>query len=157
VAVHSLAEVIDFNTRHADTVLRYFGQETLVKAEAKGPLTSDEYMKALETSKRLTRADGLDAVLAAHNLDALLAPSGGPAWLTDYVTGDHYSGGSSSAAAVAGYPSITVPAGYIRGLPVGVSFFGGAYEEPKLLRLAYAFEQATRVRQAPRFLETAEV
>jgi amidase len=156
-AVHSLAEVIDFNTRHADTVLRYFGQETLVKAEAKGPLTSDEYMKALETSKRLTRADGLDAVLAAHNLDALLAPSGGPAWLTDYVTGDHYSGGSSSAAAVAGYPSITVPAGYIRGLPVGVSFFGGAYQEPKLLRLAYAFEQATRVRQAPRFLPTAEV
>ncbi len=157
VAVHSLAEVIAFNERHAARTMPYFGQETLVKAESKGPLTSEEYLKALETSQRLARAEGLDAVLQAHRLDALVAPTGGPAWLTDYVTGDHYSGGSSPAAAVAGYPSLTVPGGHVCGLPVGVSFIGGAYAEPKLLRLAYAFEQATRLRQAPRFLERAEV
>lgn len=157
VPVRSLADVIDFNTRHAERVLRYFGQETLVKAEAKGPLTSEEYLKALATSQRLARADGLDAVLQAHQLDALVAPSGGPAWLTDYVTGDHYSGGSSQAAALAGYPSLTVPAGFICGLPVGVSFFGAAYAEPTLLRLAYAFEQATQAHQAPRFLARAEL
>ena len=156
-AVHSLGELIDFNTRHADRMMPYFGQETLVKAEAKGPLTSDEYVQALATSKRLTQAEGIDAVLQAHQLDALLAPTGGPAWLIDYVTGDHYSGGSSPAAAVAGYPSITVPAGFICGLPVGVSFFGAAFAEPTLLRLAYAFEQATQARQAPRFLARAEV
>jgi amidase len=155
--VHSLADVIAFNERHAARTMPYFGQETLIKAEAKGGLDSEEYLKAVDTCRRLARAEGLDAVLQAHRLEALIAPSGGPGWLTDHVTGDHYSGGSSPAAAVAGYPSLTVPAGFICGLPVGVSFFGAAFSEPVLLRLGYAFEQATHVRQPPRFLEHAEV
>jgi amidase len=159
-AVHSLAEVIDFNTRHASTVMPLFGQERLELAEAKGPLSSDEYLKAVETCRRLSRTEGLDKVLAEHRLDALVAPSGGPAWLIDHVNGDSFaaaSGGNTSAAAVAGYPHLTVPAGQVCGLPVGVSFMGGAYQEPKLLRLAYAFEQATPAPPAPRFLPTAEV
>jgi amidase len=159
-AVHSLADVIDFNRRHASNVMPFFGQERLERAEAKGPLTSEEYLQALETCRRLSRTEGLDKVLAEHRLDALVAPSGGPAWLIDHVNGDSFmpaGGGDTSAAAVAGYPHITVPAGQVCGLPVGVSFMGGPYAEPKLLRLAYAFEQAAPARQAPRFLPTAEV
>jgi amidase len=158
--VHSLADVIAFNTRHAGRVMPYFGQERLEKAEEKGPLTSDEYRKALETCRRAWRTEGLDKALADHNLDALVAPAGGPAWLTDYVNGDSFSpsgGGNTSAAAVAGYPSITVPAGQVCGLPVGVSFMAGPYQEPKLLSLAYAFEQVTHAWREPRFLPTAEV
>jgi amidase len=158
--VHSLAEVIAFNTRHAGRVMPFFGQERLEKAEEKGPLTSEEYLKAVATCRRAWRSDGLDKVLADHNFDALVAPSGGPAWLTDYVNGDSFSpsgGGNTSAAAVSGYPSITLPAGSICGLPVGVSFIAGAYEEPKLLGLAYAYEQVARAWREPRFLPTAEV
>jgi amidase len=149
--VHSLAELIEFNEKHRERVMPYFGQELIEQAEAKGPLTEEKYLKALAECRRLSREAGLDAVLSEHRLDALLAPSGGPAWLTDWANGDHYSGGSSSPAAVAGYPNITVPAGQIFGLPVGISFMGGAYQEPKLIRLAYAFEQATLARKEPDF------
>ena len=102
----------------------------------------------------LARQEGIDKVLNNHHLDAIIAPTGGPAWLTDWVNGDHYGGGSSSPAAVAGYPSVTVPAGFVRGLPVGISFIGAAFQEPVLLKLAYAFEQATQARQAPQFFPT---
>jgi amidase len=155
--VHSLADVIEFNERHRESVMPYFGQEAMLMAEEKGPLTSEEYLRALETNHRLSRTEGIDATLKEHQLDAIVAPSGGPAWLTDWVNGDHHSGGSSSPAAIAGYPNITVPAGYIFGLPVGISFFGGAYQEPTLIRLAFAFEQATLVRQPPRFRSTADL
>ena len=155
--VHSLKEIIEFNQQHAAQAMPYFGQERMLKAEEKGPLTDDAYLKALETNHRLTRQEGIDAVLQQHRLDALAAPSGAPAWLTDLVNGDLYSGGGVSAPAVAGYPHITVPAGLIDGLPVGISFFGGAYQEPVLLRLAYAFEQALAARQPPRFLPTVDL
>ena len=157
VRVHSLKEIIEFNQKHADRIMPHFGQERMLQAEAKGPLTDEAYLKALETNHRLSREEGIDAALQQHNLDALVAPSGAPAWLTDLVNGDLYSGGGVSAPAVAGYPHITVPAGYISGLPVGISFFGGAYQEPVLLRLAYAFEQALPARQPPRFLPSAQV
>jgi amidase len=135
----------------------YFGQELLLQAEEKGPLTSPEYRQALAANHRLARKEGIDATLAKHQLDALIAPTGGPAWLIDRVNGDSYSGGSTSPAAVAGYPGITVPAGFFRGLPIGLSFFGPAWSEGKLLRYAYAFEQETKARQPPGFRASAEV
>ncbi len=147
----SLSDLIAYNERHREKVMPYFGQELFLKAQEKGPLTSDEYVTALETNHRLARTEGIDATLKEHQLDAIIAPSGGPAWLTDWINGDNGLGGSSSPAAVAGYPNITVPAGYIFGLPVGISFFGGAFQEPTLIKLAYAFEQATQVRRPPSF------
>ncbi len=150
-AVHSLAEVIAFNEAHHEQVMPYFGQERMTMAEAKGPLTEEKYLQALATSQRLARAEGIDATLRAHSLDALVAPSGGPAWPTDYITGDRPGGGSAALPAVAGYPNVTVPAGYIAGLPVGISFIGPAWSEAKLIRYAYAFEQATLMRQPPTF------
>jgi amidase len=155
--VHSLKQIIDFNEQHRDTEMPYFGQELFIKAEAKGPLTSKEYLEALEKNHRLSRTEGIDEVMDKFRLDALVAPTGGPAWLTDLVNGDHDTGGSSTLAAVAGYPDISVPAGFVFGLPVGISFFGRAYTEPTLIKLAYAFEQATRFRQPPRFLPTANL
>ena len=151
--VHSLAEVIAFNEANRDRVMPYFGHEHMLMAaqRERGPLTEDKYLRALADCRRLAREEGIDATLAKHKLDAIVAPSGGPAWLTDYVNGDHYSGGSSTPAAVAGYPSITVPAGYVFGLPVGISFIGPAWSEPALIRYAYAFEQATQVRRPPEF------
>ena len=144
----SLAEIIEFNESNKETVMPFFGQERMLSSEEKGPLTDDEYVEALETSKRVSQG-GIDSVMDEHELDALIAPSNGPAWLTDHVNGDSFHVGSSSFAAVSGYPSITVPAGFIAGLPVGVSFIGRAYSEKSLIEIAYAFEQATNVRQAP--------
>lgn len=156
-SVHSLKEIIEFNERNREKVMPYFGQEIMLMAEEKGPLTSEDYPEALQKNHRLSRAEGIDATLREHRLDAIVAPSGGPPWLTDLVSGDHHSHGSSSPAAVAGYPNITVPAGYIYGLPVGISFFGGAYQEPVLIKLALAFEQATKIRWPPQFLASADL
>ena len=155
--VKSLKDVIDFNEKNRDRELRYFGQDIMVKAQAKGPLTERKYRMALAKNHRLTRTEGIDAVMNKHRLDAIIAPTGGPPWPTDLVNGDHYTGGYSSASAVAGYPHITVPAGYVFGLPVGISFFGRAWSEPKLITYAYAFEQATKARRVPEFLETANL
>lgn len=155
--VHTLAEIIAFNNSHKEREMPYFGQELFVKSEARGPLTSKEYLDALEKNHRLARTEGLDAVMDKFHLDALIAPTAGPAWTTDLVNGDHDSGGSSNAAAVAGYPNITVPAGFVFGLPVGLSFFGRAWSEPTLIKIAYAFEQATRHRRPPQFLPTANL
>lgn len=152
--IHSMEELVAYNLKHKDTVMPHFGQERVEGALEKGPLTDEEYTKALADNHRLSREEGMDAILKEHNLDAIIAPSGGPAWLTDPVNGDNYKGGSSSPCAVSGYPNITVPAGYVSGLPVGISFMGTAYQEPTLLKLAYAFEQATKVRVPPKFLET---
>ena len=149
--VASLADVIAYNEVHAEREMPFFGQEILIEAEGKGPLTEAAYQTARDTANRLSREEGLDAALAQHRLDAILGPSGGPAWVTDLVHGDHFSVGSSGAAAVAGYPNVTVPAGHVHGLPVGVSFFGAAWSEPTLIRIAWAFEQATKHRRPPRF------
>jgi amidase len=154
--VHSLKEIIEFNDRNKATELAYFGQDTFIKAEARGPLTDKEYVDAHDKNLRLSRAEGIDAIMDKFKLDALIAPSEGPAWVTDLVTGDHFLCSSTTAAAVAGYPSITVPAGFVYGLPVGISFFGRAWSEPVLLKLAFAFEQATKFRKQPRFLPTAD-
>jgi amidase len=153
--VHSLKELIDFNETNRDKEMPYFGQDLLVKAQEKGPLTSPKYIAALKKNHLLSRTQGIDFVMKQHRLDALVAPTGGPPWPTDLINGDHFTGGYSSASAVAGYPHITVPAGYVFGMPVGISFFGSAFSEPKLIKIAYAFEQGTKARQAPRFLPTA--
>ena len=155
--VKSLKDVIDFNEKNRARELRYFGQDIMIKAQAKGPLTERKYRLALAKNHRLTRTEGIDAVMTKHRLDAIVAPTGGPPWPTDLVNGDHFTGGYSSASAVAGYPHITVPAGYVFGLPVGISFFGRAWSEPKLIKYAYAFEQATKARRVPKFLETAKL
>jgi amidase len=154
--VHSLKEVIEFNEKNRDREMPYFGQDLFIKAEAKGPLTDKKYTQALAKNHLLSRTQGIDLVMRKNRLDAMIAPTGGPPWPTDWVNGDHFTGGYSSASAVAGYPHITVPAGYVFGLPVGISFFGSAWSEAKLIQYAYAFEQATKVRRAPRFLATAK-
>lgn len=154
--VHSLKEVIEFNEKNRDRELTYFGQDLLIKSQAKGPLTEKKYLQALAKNHLLSRTQGIDFIMRKNRLDAMIAPTGGPAWPTDWINGDHFTGGYSSASAVAGYPHITVPAGYVFGLPVGISFFGGAWSEPKLIKYGYAFEQATKARQAPRFMRTPE-
>ena len=155
--MHSLDEVIAFNEKHAKEEMPYFGQDIFLKSEQKGPLTSKEYLDALALNRQLTRSEGIDFVMDKFKLDALVAPTGGPAWLTDLINGDHAAGGSSSAAAVAGYPNINVTAGHLWGLPVGISFFGRAWSEPTLLKIAYSFEQLTKARQKPRFLPTMDI
>jgi amidase len=152
--VHSLKDIIDFNDRSRQKEMPYFGQDLLIKAESKGPLTEKAYLDALEKNHQLARAEGIDATMDKFHLDAIVAPTGGPAWITDLINGDHVAGGSSNAAAVAGYPNINVTAGFISGLPVGISFFGRAWSEPTLIRLAFAFEQTVTARRPPRFLST---
>jgi amidase len=153
--VHTLKDIIEFNEKNRAKEMPYFGQDIFIKAEGKGRLTDRKYRQALRRNQLLSRSQGIDLVMDKHRLDALIAPTGGPAWPTDWINGDHFSGGYSSPSAVAGYPHITVPAGHSYGLPFGISFFGTAYSEPKLIKYAYAFEQATKVRQPPRFLPTA--
>jgi len=155
--VRDLAGLIEFNRAHAAREMPFFGQELFEMAVEKGPLTEAAYTEALAACRRLARDEGLDAVFAQHELDALVAPTGGPPWPTDLVNGDHFLGASSTPAAVSGYPSITVPAGYSFGLPVGLTFIGRAWDEPQLIRLASGFEEATRVRRPPRFLATADL
>ncbi len=150
--VRSLQAIIEFNSANAERVMPIFGQEIFELAQQKGPLTDAGYLEALTKSKRIAQ-EGIDNALREHRLDALIAPSNGPAWLTDHVLGDHYSVYSSSLAAVSGFTSITVPAGYVSGLPVGVSFIGGAFSERTLIEIAYAFEQADRVRRPPEFID----
>jgi amidase len=152
--VRTLKDIIDFNDRNRQKEMPYFGQDLFLKAEAKGPLTEKAYLDALDKNHQLARTEGIDATMDKYRLDAMVAPTGGPAWLTDLINGDHSAGGSSNAAAVAGYPNINVTAGFISGLPVGISFFGRAWSEPTLIRLAFAFEQTTKARRAPRFLST---
>ncbi len=153
-APRTLADLIAFNNAHAKEEMPYFGQEEFERSEKRGPLTDDAYIEALAHCRRLSRTEGLDVALANNRLDAIIAPTGGPAWTTDLVNGDHFGGSSSSPAAVSGYPSITVPMGQIFGLPVGLSFIGAAWSEPTLIKLAYAYEQASKARKAPTFVAT---
>jgi amidase len=146
--VESLAAIIRFNEQHAATVMPHFGQERMLAAAAKGPLTDPAYLDALAASGETLR-DRLTAAMDAHELDALIAPTNGPAWMTDHVNGDNFQIGSASFAAVSGFPNITVPAGFIAGLPIGLSFIGRPYTERELIEMAYAFEQATRIRRPP--------
>lgn len=154
--VKTLKEIIEFNEKNSVKEMPYFEQENFLKAEEKGPLTTPEYVEAIRKNHELARKEGIDATMDKHKLDAIVAPTGGPAWLTDIVNGDSFGGGSSEFAAVAGYPNINVVAGFDFGLPVGISFFGRAWSEPVLIKLAYGFEQATKFRKAPRFLAHVE-
>jgi amidase len=158
--VHSLKDVIAFNTAHADEELKFFGQEILMMAEKKGPLSDPKYTAALARNRQMAGPLGIDAAMIAHKLDALVAPTGGPAWVIDLVNGDGGTAaapGPSTMAAVAGYPHVTVPAGFFRGLPVGISFVGRAWSDAKLIALAYAYEQATKKRRPPSFPESADL
>lgn len=153
----TLLDLIDFNEHNAQREMQYFGQDIFVRAQTRGPLTDTAYLEALEKNHRLARTEGIDHLMDKRHLDAIVAPTGGPAWTTDLVNGDHFAGGSSNAAAVAGYPNINITAGHLFGLPVGISFFGRAWSEPTLIKIAYAFEQATNARKTPRFLLTADM
>lgn len=152
--VRSLEDLIAFNEREKAREMPFFGQEIFLMAQKKGALSSPAYLKALATCGARSRTQGIDAVMSKHRLDAIVAPTGSPAWPIDPVNGDHFLGASSTPAAVAGYPSITVPAGFAHGLPVGISFIGKPWSEPRLLALAYAYEQATKHRRPPQFLPT---
>jgi amidase len=145
----TLADLIAFNDEHVDEEMPFFGQERFEMAAEKGPLTEPAYLEALATCRRLSRDEGIDAVMDEHRLDALVAPSNAPAWRIDYANGDHDVGGNSTPAAVAGYPNVTVPMGFAFDLPIGISFMGRAWSEGTLIRLASAFEQATRHRRPP--------
>ena len=147
----TLADLIAFNEEHADVEMPHFAQEHFEQANEKGPLTEPTYVDALARCRRLSRDEGLDAVFDVHRLDAIVAPSNAPAWLTDYANGDHHVGGNSTPAAVAGYPNVTVPAGFAFDLPLGISFMGRPWTEATLIRLANAFERATMHRRTPDF------
>jgi amidase len=155
--VKTLADIVRFDREHAAQELRYFGQELFEQAAEKGSLESPAYREALATCRRLSRDEGIDQALAKHSLDLLVAPTGGPAWLTDLINGDAITGSSSTPAAVAGYPSITVPAGTLQGLPIGLSFFGRAFSEQTLIAVAHDYERATRHRKKPTYPATIEI
>jgi amidase len=155
--LRTLEDVVRFNEAHAADELRVFGQNLFERALRKGGLDAPEYVKGREALKRATQADGIDALVAEHQLDAIMAPTGGPAWLSDFVNGDAYTGAGYGVAAVAGYPSVTVPAGAAYGLPLGVCFFGPAWSEPTLLAIAFAFEQATKHRAPPTYAATVSI
>src|SRR5437762_7804910 len=150
----TLKDLIDFNDKNADKEMPYFGQEIFIKSQAKGDLNDRAYRIALLQSKLMTQEQGIDGAVQKHGVNAFVAPSGGVAWYTDLINGDCGVFESSSLAAVAGYPNITVPAGYAQGLPAGISFFGPAFSEPTLIKIAYAFEQATRARKVPKLMPT---
>jgi amidase len=152
--VKSLKDIIAFNERDKAREMPWFGQEIMLQAEKKGSLKSSKYIAALAKNHRLSRSEGIDAVMDKHRLDAIVAPTTGPAWPTDLLNGDHFVGGSTTPAAVAGYPNINVPAGFVTELPIGISFFGRAWSEPKLIALAYSFEQASKHRRPPRYIPT---
>lgn len=154
IPVHSLAELILWNEKNSDKELQWFGQEILTASQKRGPLSSPAYRRARETCVRLSRREGIDVVMRRTRCDALIGPTGGPAWMIDLIAGDHFAGGVSSAPAVAGYPHLTVPAGKVAGLPIGISFFGGAWSEPQLFRAGFAYEQATMFRTRAAFLPT---
>jgi amidase len=157
VKVRTLTELIAFNSAHRAAEMPFFEQEILEQSDKRGPLTDKAYLDALEKCRRMSRDEGIDAIVTKNKLDAIIAPTNGPACLIDLINGDQDTGGCSSPAAVAGYPHVTVPAGFVHGLPVGLSFFGPAWSEPTLLKLAYAFEQATKIRKAPAFALTADL
>ncbi len=152
--VKSLQDIIVYNEMHKDQEMPFFGQEIMIQAQAKGPLTEKKYLDQLASNLKMSRMDGIDATMDKYKLDAIVAPTGSPAWATDLINGDHFTGASSTPAAVAGYPNINVPAGFSHGLPVGISFFGRAFSEPTLIKLAYSFEQSTKHRRAPQFIPT---
>jgi amidase len=151
VTVRNLTDLIAYNESNKEKEMPWFGQELFIMADKKGPLTDKVYLKEVADLKRLAGKEGIDATLQKNRLDAIIAPTGGPSWKTDCVNGDHFSGGSSAPAACAGYPAITVPSGFIFGLPVGITFMGTAWSEPALIKIAYAFEQATRHRKVPEY------
>jgi amidase len=151
--VRTLAQLIAFNESHRMEEMTFFGQDLFEEAQAKGSLTDAAYTEALAACRRMGGREGIDAVMDRYQLDALIAPTGGPAWPTDHVNGDHFLGASSAPAAIAGYPIINVPAGSVFGLPIGISFMGRAWSEPALIKLAYAYEQASRARKAPEYRE----
>src|SRR2546425_758254 len=153
-AVQTLQDVIEFNERNKEREMPYFGQELFLKAQDKGPLSDQAYRDALDKCRKLGREEGLQTILEREELDALVAPTGNPPWPIDLINGDHFLGGSSTPAAVAGFPHVTVPAGYVLGLPVGLSFIGAPWSEGTLVKLAYAYEQASALRRPPRFLPT---
>ena len=152
----TLEDLIRFNEENREREMPFFGQEIFEQAAGKGPLSDAAYVEALTTAGRLSREEGIDRVLSDHHIEAIVAPTGGPAWQIDLVNGDFFGGGSSSPAAISGYPNVTVPAGHVHGLPIGLSFFGPAWSEARLIGIAYAFEQATKLRRPPRFLRTVE-
>jgi len=155
--VHSLADVIAFTEKNKQKELPFFGQDLFLKAQEKGPLTDKDYIAALAANRSLSREHGIDGLMDKFHLDAIVAPTGGPAWITDLANGDHAVGGSSNAAAVAGYPNINVPAGFVFGMPVGISFFGRAWSEPVLLKIAYGFEQLINARKPPQFVQSVRI
>jgi amidase len=157
INIRSLEQLIKFNKDHAVKEMPFFGQEILISAQEKGDLNSDDYKKAIENVLQSNGTDGIDRVLDKYEIDAIIAPTGAPSWPIDVINGDHHMGGSSSPAARSGYPSITVPMGFIHELPIGVSFFAEAFSEPKLISFAYAFEQATKHRKAPKFIPTFDI